>query len=191
MNVLSELQHLEVDQLKETQRKLNIRAAICMFNVRTSGNVGMAIRTACTMGFSDFIICGRRHYDRRFTVGGHNYIDISYFPGVEVDLGTSVEKITYFPEEFAEKCISDNWIPVFIEQGGEDIRDIIFGENSLLIFGNESIGIPKTFMDSVKFLIPKSKVVSIPQWSILRSMNVTHAATIAMWHLRTKNYKNE
>jgi len=192
LNVWTPLQNLEIHKLQKIQKNLTNTLGICMFNVRTSGNIGMSMRTACTMGFSDFIICGRRSYDRRFTVGADNYINVQHWPepvSVEIDTikpGEYLETIRYSPELFAEKC--KDWTPIFIEQGGEDIREPTWKhvENPLLIFGNESIGIPRSFINKVKESIPETRILSIPQWSILRSMNVANAASIAMWELRRK-----
>jgi len=197
-NIWTELQDKDLESCKKFNNNLKSKNyGICMFNIKLSGNIGMAVRSACVLGFNNFIICGRHHYDKRFTVGAHNYIDISFWDDpVKVSIQTISnnkysEEIEYFPSEFIKKCQSDNWTPVFIEQGGKDIREPTWKliEKPLLIFGNESIGIPKTFINEVSKSIPETRILSIPQWSILRSMNVTNAAAIAMWELqRTNNY---
>jgi hypothetical protein len=191
-NVWTELQNSSTEMCQRVQRNLTCDYGICMFNVRTGGNVGMVVRTACTLGFSDVVICGRRHYDKRFTVGADKYINITHWEDpVHVDIktvspGKYLETIEYNPESFVEHCKQGNWTPVFIEQGGEDIREPTWKhiERPLLVFGNESIGIPKNFMKKVS----GSRVLSIPQWSVLRSMNIANAASIAMWELKRKDY---
>jgi tRNA(Leu) C34 or U34 (ribose-2'-O)-methylase TrmL len=60
-------------------------------------------------------------------------------------------------------------------------------EKPLLVMGNESTGIPRDFMRKVCSAMPDACVISIPQWSVLRSLNIASAATIAMWELRSKN----
>jgi tRNA G18 (ribose-2'-O)-methylase SpoU len=196
MNVWTELQDKSVLDCQNIQRCIsNDNYGICMFNVRLSGNVGMALRTACTMGFGHFVICGRHHYDKRFTVGAHNYINIDYWEDpVKVTIktikpGDYLEDVVYSPNDFIEKCQEVQWTPVFIEQGGQDIRyeNWKLIERPLLVFGNESIGIPRSFMNEVKNAIPETRILSIPQWSILRSMNVANAASIAMWELKRRN----
>jgi tRNA G18 (ribose-2'-O)-methylase SpoU len=196
LNIWTPLQNLEIHKLQKIQKNLSKPLGICLFNVRTSGNIGMSMRTACAMGFSDFIICGRRSYDHRFTVGADNYIHVEHWPepvNVKIDTikpGEYRETIEYSPELFIKKIKVGNWTPIFIEQGGEDIREPTWKhiEKQLLIFGNESIGIPRSFINCVKESIPKTRILSIPQWSILRSMNVANAASIAMWELRRKAY---
>ena len=92
----------------------------------------------------------------------------------------------YDASKFALHCTQDEYTPVFIEQGGTDIREICWKSihKPLLIMGNESNGIPSSFIKDVKQMLPETKVVSIPQWSVLRSMNVSVAATIALWEVR-------
>ena len=191
-NVWSELQTASTEVCQRIQRSLTRPYGVCMFNIRTGGNVGMVVRSACLMGFSDVIICGRRHYDKRFTVGSHNYIKITHWEDpVHVDIttvspGRYLENVDYDPESFSKMCNQDGWTPIFIEQGGEDIREPTWKhiEKPLLVFGNESIGIPKSFMNKV----PGSRILTIPQWSVIRSMNIANAASIAMWELRRKDY---
>ena len=207
-NVWTELQHKPVNVLKNIQKSFSMESqyGICMFNIQHSGNIGMTLRTACAMGFDKFIICGRHHYDKRFTVGAHNYIDIEFWITpikVTIDVISNKyvsehdttyqnrqqykETIDYYPEEFIAHCKNANWTPVFIEQGGSDIRDPLWKhiEKPLLVFGNESLGIPNDFMKKVCDAIPNTRIISIPQWSILRSLNISNAASIAMWELRS------
>jgi len=201
-NVWSELQNNSVECSQKLQKAFcaNTQYAICMFNIQLSGNIGMAMRSACAMGFEKFIICGRHHYDKRFTVGAHNYIDVVYWndpikvtintlSGKSKDTQEFSEIIKYNSEDFIENCKINGYTPVFIEQGGNDIRDSQWKliDKPLLVMGNESTGIPCDFMHSVCKAIPDACIISIPQWSVLRSLNIASAATIAMWELRSKN----
>jgi hypothetical protein len=82
-------------------------------------------------------------------------------------------------EEFKFK--SQGFTLVFLEQGGTDINEVRWNtvENPLLILGNETTGIPKDFIkQSVNCIF-----VSIPQHSVMRSMNVAMAASIAIWEI--------
>jgi tRNA G18 (ribose-2'-O)-methylase SpoU len=53
----------------------------------------------------------------------------------------------------------------------------------LVILGNESIGIPKDFIKSVKEILPQTLTVSIQQYSVMRSLNVAVAASIVLWEI--------
>jgi tRNA G18 (ribose-2'-O)-methylase SpoU len=149
----------------------------------------MIVRQACIMGCKEVVVCGRKHYDKRFTVGAHNYINTVYWETPlnvciqTVSPGVYKETINYNVDEFIKHC--DNYTPVFLEQGGKDIQEISWKliENPLIILGNESLGIPSNFIKSVKQKIPQTLIVSLPQNSIMRSMNVAIAGSIAMWEI--------
>ena len=66
LNVRTEYQTFSQERLKLIQKKISKNFSILLFNVRTSGNVGMTIRSACLLGCREVIICGRKKYDARF-----------------------------------------------------------------------------------------------------------------------------
>ena len=150
----------------------------------------MIIRQSCIMGCRQVIICGRKSYDRRFTTGAHNYIDTVYWPNVlnvkidTISPGVFKETVDFNIEEFKFK--SKNFTLIFLEQGGTDINEIKWQtiENPLLILGNETTGIPRDF---IKHFKPTCISVSIPQYSVMRSMNVAMAASIAIWEITKLN----
>jgi len=189
LNVRDEYQNFAVDKLKSIQSSLTNNTTILLFNVRTDGNIGMIIRQACVLGCKKIIICGRKHFDRRFTVGSHNYIEIIHAPGplqVTIDTvspGVFKETVTYNAHEFIK--LIEGYTPIFLEQGGTDIQKIHWKlvENPLIILGNESIGIPQDLIKAVKKKNDNALFISIPQQSVLRSMNVAMAASIALWEI--------
>jgi len=189
LNVRSEFQQFDEEKLKSIQKSLCKNYSILLFNIRTGGNIGMTIRSACLLGCKEFIICGRKCYDKRFTVGSHNYIPVTYWNSpLKVTINVLSPKkqeeiIEYSPQEFVKMC--GNRTPIFLEQGGKDIREVPWKliENPLVIVGNESCGIPTSFIKTVKKLIPETVIISIPQYSVMRSLNVCVAASIAMWEI--------
>jgi tRNA G18 (ribose-2'-O)-methylase SpoU len=191
-NVQDYLQEADVNLVRKIQQNISNNVSICAFNLRTSGNIGAIIRTSCLLGFKEVIICGRKVYNKTFTVGAENYIDVRYINKpltVKIDTvspGVFSETVEYHPDLFVEEF--SNYTPVFLEQGGTDIREVSFKtiKNPLVIVGNEGSGIPKDFIDKIKKNIPETIVVSIPQWSVMRSMNVCTALTIALWEIRRK-----
>lgn len=188
LNVRDEYQNFAVDKLKSIQSSLTNNTTILLFNVRTDGNIGMIIRQACALGCKKIIICGRKHFDRRFTVGSHNYIEIIHAPEplqVTINVvspGVFKETVSYNTSSFIK--LIEGYTPIFLEQGGTDIQKIHWKliENPLLILGNESFGIPRDLIKEVK-KETSALFVSIPQHSVLRSMNVAMAASIALWEI--------
>ena len=67
------------------------------------------------------------------------------------------------------------YTPVCIEQGGENIKECKFPEKPCFIFGNEGDGIPDEILNSCRYKI------EIPQFGVLRSLNVSTAAGIVMY----------
>ena len=183
LNVRTEYQDFSQEHLKTIQQSLSKNFSILLFNIRTNGNVGMIIRSACLLGCKQIVICGRKKYDARFTTGAHHYIPIVYNENIlKVDikckaLGTFEEIVNY--------CLDNSFTPIFLEQGGTDIQSISWKiiDNPLIVIGNESLGIPRNFILTVKSLIPQTIITSIPQYSVMRSLNVSVAASIAMWEI--------
>ena len=190
LNIRDEYRGVSGEMLKTLQKNLSMNCDVLLFNIRTDGNIGMIIRTACLMGCRSVIICGRRHYDKRFTVGADNYIDIIHWTTpLSVDIrtvspGVYSEKVKYSISEFVKCC--ENRTPVFIEQGGIDINKVPWKiiDNPLIIMGNETLGISTDFIKSVKKYIPETICVSIPQWSVMRSLNVAVATSVVLWEIR-------
>ena len=86
------------------------------------------------------------------------------------------------PEFFAEKKL----VPIFLEQGGCALEEFSFkpflpgklpeGFKVCIVVGSESYGIPKSFIKSTQ-----APIVSISQYGVLRSLNVSIAASIALY----------
>jgi tRNA G18 (ribose-2'-O)-methylase SpoU len=156
LNVKDGLQNFEIEELQSIQKAYTKNFSILLFNVRTSGNIGTIIRSACLLGCQEVIICGRKVYDRRHTVGAHNYVPVSHWEDVlDVEItcvaGTSPveyrEKLEYNQEAFYQRL--GGRVPIILEQGGVDIRDVTWPENPVLVVGNESLGVPSWFAPEV------------------------------------------
>ncbi|MFZ9885150.1 MAG: hypothetical protein ACO3ON_06810 [Ilumatobacteraceae bacterium] len=78
-NVLSDLQHLSVDELRELAKSKQLPYAVALANITGDLNTGVMIRTACVLGAERVFLFGKKKYDRRSTVGAHNYIELAHF----------------------------------------------------------------------------------------------------------------
>lgn len=168
-NVLTEYQHLPVETLRDIAASRQLPYAVALANITGDLNTGVIIRTACVLGAQRVFIFGRRKYDRRSTVGAHNYIELQYFESDTEDFDWSFVLQTVRVE---------GYMPILIEQGGAPLYDFAPASHALppcLIFGSEDSGIP----DAV---CREELCYTIPQPGILRSLNVSTAAGIAMWH---------
>lgn len=168
-NVRSEYQHLPVEELRAIARTRQLPYAVALANITGDLNTGVIIRTACVLGAERVFIFGKRKYDRRSTVGAHNYIELEYFE-------SETEQFDW--RELIHTIRINGYTPVIIEQGGAPLYEFTPAQLALpacLIMGSEECGIPvEVCRDELCY--------TIPQPGILRSLNVSTAAGIAMWH---------
>lgn len=170
-NVANEFQHLTVDDLKVLANARRLNYAVALANITGDLNAGVIIRSACVLGAQRVFIFGKRKYDRRSTVGAHNYIDITHYE--------AFNESELFDWTMALHTIRVNgYTPVIIEQGGLPLYDMKVEDIPsplCLVFGAEDTGIPSEVCTS-------ELCYTIPQPGIVRSLNVSSAAAIAMWH---------
>jgi len=168
-NVHTPLQSLSVEKVKQLSQKTSLPLVLMMFNLNGDMNIGMSIRTAVIYGCSDVYLIGKKRYDRRPEVGAKNYIKFHRFP-------------TITPSLFVENKL----VPVFVEQGGTPLEEFSFrpylptklveGWKVCLVVGSESFGIP---MEEFKQL--KAPIVTISQYGVMRSLNVSVATGIVLY----------
>lgn len=163
-NVHSIFQDESPEKLKQISQKTSLPVHLMLFNLDGNMNVAMSIRSAAVLGCSDVWIVGRRKYDARPEVGAKNYIN--------------VHKIDTIDSKFFEE---NNLQPILVEQGGTPIEDINFkpmmNKPVCFIVGSESHGIPEEFLAEMK----NTPRVTISQYGLLRSFNVSIAASIVMY----------
>ena len=169
-NVHTLLQHKPVDELRQIASKLALPVHLMLLNLDGNMNIAMSIRTAAVLGCSDVWVVGRRKYDARPEVGGKHYVRVH-------KVGELADPAAFFEERGIQ--------PILVEQGGEPLEDMSFKhllrkqKPVCLIMGSEAHGIPQEWMKSL-CMAPK---VSISQYGLLRSLNVSIAASIVLYEL--------
>ena len=168
-NVHTPLQNLPVEKLQRISQATALPVTLMLYNLNGDMNVGMSIRTAVILGCSDVYIIGRKKYDRRSEVGAKNYIHVHRYPTIEP---------TFFQE--------NKLLPIFIEQGGSALEDFSFkpylpakledGWKVVFVMGSESLGLPSCLLKSLQ-----APILSISQYGIMRSLNVSIAASIVLY----------
>lgn len=175
-NVRDEYKGKTLEELQTICRNDALPFAVCAVNITGDLNLGMMIRTASVFGAERFFIYGRHGYDRRSTVGAQNYIEIVKIG--HIDRGTT--ELDY--SELIPSLEDAGYTPIFIETGYDSLYgfdpafDIPENTKPCLVFGNEGVGIPKE-------IIVEENAYSIPQRGVLRSLNVSSAATVAINYL--------
>ena len=183
-NVRSEFKGLTLEQCQEKCANDRLPFDACFLNITSDLNVSASIRTLHLMGVEKIFILGKKKLDRRALVGAEFYTDIEYMGGLNLDT-LEIEN-----EVFLDMLARHDYYPIFVEMGGENLKDVNWKERikekrPLLIFGNEHRGIG----DNILNLKPKdSVVVSIPMKGVLRSLNVSASVAMVAWDMVSEMY---
>lgn len=171
LNVRDDLKSKTVEEIVSIQAQACLPYAIAVINVNGDLNLGMMMRSGVLFAAERMLTFGKKRYDRRSTVGAHNYIELVQ---IESELEGHVVPRAIFDEAMNHYCYQ----PVFMENSGQDINLFDFsgvvssGKKPCLVFGNEGYGIPDSF-------IGNDPCVKIKQLGVMRSLNVSAACAIA------------
>lgn len=179
-NVRDDLKDKSVEDIRKNQPQNNF--AVCAMNLFGDLNVANIIRSSVIFGADRVYLAGRSNYDRRGSVGAQNYIDVVKLNYMKTEMEVDWIKVI-------EEIKNDGYMPIFIEVGGEDVSDYFKSENYVLdkryykkgpcfIFGNEGLGLPSDMLEIYK---DEHLIISITQFGVMRSLNVSVAAGIIMY----------
>ena len=179
-NVHDHLKNMSVEEINEWCEPHRLSFSVCLLSITGDLNIGVMIRTAHNLGASSVITIGRRIYDKRSTVGSHNYIPLHRINGFlpnscEIDVNI-----------FSKTMKDFGLFPIFIETGGEDLGTFSWkdklSKTSLtpcFVFGSEGEGISDDILSTKEEF--RSFIVGIPQRGAIRSFNVSAAGAIVLW----------
>lgn len=170
MNVHDNLKSCSVAEIKDHYVKNSMDAAIGMTHISGDFNLGNVIRSANFFGFNKvYYIGGKKHYDRRSTVGMHHYIPTDF-------VKTEEEFVNEIDKKYTLVCVENN-IPKYSYKTVSIFDEAAFKETSwpkLFLFGEEQLGISEYLLDAAGY------VLTVPAFGIVRSMNVGSCAAIVM-----------
>jgi tRNA G18 (ribose-2'-O)-methylase SpoU len=201
-NVRSYLKSLDVKTIKKYSTNTTLGYCVLTLSICGNLNVGTIMRTAQLMGADTYIVFGKRSFDRRSAVGAMNYMNVERVFGVK-DSSTELKKdLTPLermicPDKFYNYMITNNFVPVFLEQRHDAVYDDNVNWNSrerklkkgwklCFVFGNEGDGIANDVVTK-GLTIPNSFIICIRQLGALQSLNVS--ASVAIILSQYKNYK--
>lgn len=167
-NVHSHLQHRTVQQNNRFSKQCSLNYVVVLINTVGDKNIGMMIRTSQIMGASKVYIIGRRKFDARTLVGSNKYIEI--------------EKHLDIPDP---RILLQQYSPICVEQGGcmiDTVQWKLYSQQKPIAFilGAEDTGIPEYFIKQCSEM-EGFKRISIPQYGVIRSLNVTTAHSIVLY----------
>jgi tRNA G18 (ribose-2'-O)-methylase SpoU len=127
-------------------------------NLGIDFNIATVIRNSNAFLAKMVYIYGRKKYDRRGAVGTYKYIHLEVLP-TENDLN---------------KLDNMHWVGIDNTKSAKDINNFNWPKDSLMVFGQEDIGIPDHIMERCK------DKIYIGMFGSVRSINVGCASAIAM-----------
>lgn len=142
-------------------KRHNFSVLVC--NIEYDFNIATVIRNANAFLAKEVIIYGRKKYDRRGTVGTHNYTQFRY-----------VRESNNLDELFGE---FDLVVGIDNINNAEPIENFIWDPKVklLLCFGQEQIGLQSEVLNRCH------KILYIKQYGSVRSLNVGCASSIVMY----------
>ena len=157
--------------VKKDLQQSSFPIAVLMENFAGDFNIGTVIRNANAFNAKEVFYLGRKRYDRRGTVGTHNYTDITHL--------SSIEKLSELKERYTLVGLENS------VDGAIAMDKFEWPSNPLLIIGEEGIGItPET-------LSLCDSCVYISQYGSVRSLNAGVASGIALNDFVTKHQRSQ
>jgi len=165
-NIEDRFKNWQTDLIKKEIQSNTFPCAVIMENWLGDFNISCCLRSCNAMGASKMFYLGRKHYDRRGTVGTHHYTDMINIP--------NREELAKLKKDYVFVALENNI------DNTKSIYDFKWPENSLIFIGEEGIGLtPETLEMCDKF-------VYIPQYGSVRSMNAAAATSIALYDYVSK-----
>lgn len=181
-NIRDEYKGKTFEQLLQICNNDALPFGVCAISVTGELNIGMMLRSAALLGANQFLIFGRRKFDRRSAVGSQNYIDLQRYDAMDqqcqIDGKFIVDKIRllgYSP--VVVEGPNDYQTPVDVRQ--MDWRAYV-KHHPCFIFGSESNGIPGSVLENCDM------ITCVEQLGVLRSFNVSAAAAIVMYEVSSQ-----
>ena len=169
MNVLDHLKTKTVPEIKEYYINNTIPAASAMMHVTGDFNLSTLIRNSNFFGYEKvFYVGGKKHYDRRGTVGTHNYIDITFIKTEEEFVKTIKDQ--GYTLISIENNVNYECTDLFQFMDNVNVKDI----KPIFIFGEEQKGLSDYILDNSKHIL------TISGKGTVRSLNVGTASGIVL-----------
>lgn len=169
-NVADHFKDKTIEEIKSSLKSTAHPFAVCMEHLIGDFNLGTVIRNANAFNAKEVFYLGDKKWDRRSAVGVHNYTEVQWLPTVE---------------DFVK--LKDKYVIVGIDNvpGSRSIRYYRWPENTLMVFGEEGVGLTPAMQDLCE------DIVEIPMYGSVRSLNCGVASGIVMYDYVEKWNDNE
>jgi len=168
-NVIDEFKGLSDDEIQVRLTSRSKGFAVLMTHVEGDFNIGTVLRSANFFGAREFFYWGKKRFDRRSSVGVHHYTSMNFLE--------NFDEVVRLKEKYSFIGLENN-IP--------DTRSIYdfdwkTSKPPCIIVGEECKGIHE---DVIKLC---ERLVEIPNFGSVRSINVGSAASLAMYDYVSKS----
>jgi len=161
-NVIDYYKYWETEAIRADLDQRRHPFAVMVENLAIDFNVGTVLRNCNAFLAERLWLVGHNRWDRRGAMGVHNYEHLS-----------KAKDSRPVIEEYRERGYSI--VAVDNQPGAENMLQFQWPQKSLMIFGQEQIGISPWSRAEADHLI------YIPQWGSVRSLNVGVASGLAMF----------
>ena len=165
-NVIDRFKNMPDEEIKKELQRTAHPVAVCMEQWQGDFNISTLIRNANAFNVEKVFYFGRRRYDRRGTVGTHNYTEIQFLDGGYDQLETLKDQYTFVG-------IDNNVCQKTFKLGEFDWNMI--SKPPLMIFGEEGTGLTQKVIQMCHIL------VEIPQYGSVRSLNVGTSSGVLLY----------
>jgi tRNA G18 (ribose-2'-O)-methylase SpoU len=160
---------LPIPEIRASLEPLRRPLSVAVLRSKNPFNVGAIIRTAHSFLVRDIVLVGNEPYYERASMGMQHYENI-------VNLAEESDLVPWARERGMHVAVFER------EHARVDLWRAALPENSLLVFGNETHGVPPALVEAA------DEVVAIPMYGINHSFPVTVAAGIAMAEWTRRHY---
>lgn len=162
-NLIDEFKGVSNEQVFAELEKRRSKLEIAIHNVSHDFNAGTIVRSANNFNAAIVHIIGKKKYNRRGAMCTDKYLQVKHWL-------TEEEFLKDQRERGREIVAIENNVPNVNQLGCKK-----FAQNTTLLFGGESDGIPASLLDEV------DDICEIENFGSTRSVNVGVAAGIAMY----------
>lgn len=176
MNTLDHLKDLTPEQVKNFCQNNAIDAAVAMANIQGDYNLSTLVRNCNFFGLREaFYFGGKKHWDRRGSVGTHHYTDLSFLRSEE-------DFIQKMKEDGRSILAVENNIPQYSDKTFDAFETFAYNfTRPVFVFGEEGRGLSDYVLDN------SDGIVTIKAYGSVRSLNVGTTSGIIL-ALYRKNY---
>lgn len=182
-NVSDEFKHMTTEMIRMSMQERRVLAVNIATNLTHDFNKASIVRANEAFAFKEIVFVNRvneqnpgtpegvKHYNRRGTVGMHNYANMRH----------TIDWLQAF-KEYRDEGYMIYAVDNTPEFNPEPIYNIVFPEKSVFVYGEETLGLSREMVEAC------DKVIYIPQFGVVRSLNVAQAAAVVMYEY-TRQHK--